>query len=84
MYYLCTKFIKAINNVNLKQLTMSQLEKYLEAFKNLETTLTATEYGWELRIKRQSLWSNEMVTQIMTFDPDGKDLFDYTKPYSIL
>jgi hypothetical protein len=50
---------------------MSQLEKYLEVFKNLETTLTATEDGWELRIERQSLWSNEMVTQIMTFDPDG-------------
>jgi hypothetical protein len=29
---------------------MSQLEKYLEVFKNLETTLTATEDGWELRI----------------------------------
>lgn len=84
MYYLCTKFIKAINNVNLKQLTMSQLEKYLEAFKNIETTLTATEDGYTLTIKHESLWSSDMVESTMTFDPDGKDLFDYTKPYSIL
>lgn len=80
MYYLCTKFIKAINNVNLKQLTMSQLKKYLESFKNLETKLEVQDDGYTLTIKHESLWSSDMVESTMTFDLDGNDLCDYKIP----
>lgn len=59
---------------------MTQLKKYLEAFRNLETTLKTTSDGYTLTIKHESLWSNNMVESIMTFDLDGNDLADYTKP----
>jgi hypothetical protein len=59
---------------------MTQLEKYLEVFRNLETTLKKTSNGYILTIKHESLWSSDMVESIMTFDLDGNDLADYTKP----
>ena len=59
---------------------MTQLEKYLEVFRNLETTLKTTSDGYTLTIKHESLWSSEIVESIMHFDLDGNDLADYTKP----
>jgi len=59
---------------------MSQLKKYLEAFKNLETKLELQDDCYTLTIKHESLWSSNMVESIMTFDLDGNDLADYTKP----
>lgn len=59
---------------------MTQLKKYLEVFINLETTLKTTSDGYVLTIKHESLWSSDMVESTMTFDLDGNDLADYTKP----
>ena len=59
---------------------MTQLEKYLKAFKDLETTLKTTGDGHTLTIKHESLWSSDMVESTMTFDLEGNDLCDYKIP----
>ena len=48
MYYLCTKFIKAINNVNLKQLTMNKVSaEHKKQIKEIISRLPKKPSKWD-------------------------------------